>query len=48
MSTLEKALQYTGITPVYAFSKRESKEEKLPDGSVKKINVFKHVGFVGK
>jgi hypothetical protein len=46
MSTLEKALKSRKIMPVYAFSKRESAEESQPDGSVRKINVFKHVGFV--
>lgn len=31
---------------LYAFSRRESVERKNPDGSVQKINVFRHVGFV--
>ena len=31
---------------VFAFSKRVSEEQLQPDGSVRKINVFKHVGFV--
>lgn len=46
MSHLELALKSAGITPVYAFSRRESVEEAQVDGSVKKINVFKHSGFV--
>jgi hypothetical protein len=46
MGLLEVALKVEGITPLYAFSVRESVEETLPDGSVRKINVFKHVGFV--
>jgi len=46
MSELEKALIYRGIRPLYAFSRRESVEETLPDGSVKKVNVFRHEGFV--
>ena len=46
MAALEKALREVGITPVYAFSKRESVEKTLPDGSVQKTNVFKHIGFV--
>lgn len=46
MSTLERVLLEAGITPVYAFSKRESVEEVKADGSVVKINVFQHVGFV--
>jgi hypothetical protein len=46
MSSLEDALRATGIEPVYAFSARESVEEALPDGSVRKTTVFRHVGFV--
>jgi hypothetical protein len=46
MATLELALAQRGIQPLYAFSKRESIEEALSDGSVKKTNVFRHVGFV--
>lgn len=30
----------------YAFSRRESVETQLPDGSVKKSSVFRHIGFV--
>ena len=46
MSALENALIHKGIEPVYAFSKRESVEIPQPDGSVRKTNVFRHVGFV--
>lgn len=46
MSSLERELINSGITPLYAFSVRESKEEVLPDGTVRKINFFKHLGFV--
>lgn len=46
MSTLEKALKERGVTPVYAFSQRESVEEVQEDGTVVKRNVFKHIGFV--
>jgi len=46
MSHLEGALMQAGIKPLYAFSLRESREEQMPDGSVKKINVFVHKGFV--
>ena len=45
MRHLEDALHMQGIAALYAFSVRESKEETLPDGSVRKVNVFKHVGF---
>lgn len=46
MSTLEAALWDFGLTPFYAFSKRESVEEAQPDGSVAKRNVFRHLGWV--
>lgn len=46
MSTLEIFAALRGWTCVYAFSKRESVEELQPDGSIKKISVFKHAGFV--
>ena len=46
MSALERALAGVNITPVYAFSVRESVETVSDDGTVTKINVFKHVGFV--
>jgi hypothetical protein len=43
---LEEALLFVDIEPVYAFSKRESVDTVQPDGSVRKISVFKHIGFV--
>lgn len=46
MSTLEKGLRLCDITPVHAFSAREIKETVEPDGSIKKISVFRHKGFV--
>jgi hypothetical protein len=46
MGALEKALRECGFTPVYAFSKRESEEIPQPDGSVRKVQVFRHTGFV--
>jgi hypothetical protein len=46
MSTLERALLVAGITPVYAFSKRVSGEVIQPDGSVRKMSIFRHAGFV--
>jgi len=46
MSTLERALKEEGIIPLYAFSKRQCIEERMPDGSVKKVQVFRHIGFV--
>ena len=48
MAPLEQALrELYGIEPVYAFSVRESREEVQPDGSTRKIAVFRHAGFVG-
>jgi len=46
MGALERALRERGFTPVYAFSKRESIDQPQPDGSIKKISVFRHAGFV--
>lgn len=46
MSFLEKALKKAGHQPVYAFSKRESVDQVLEDGTVRKTAVFKHLGFV--
>lgn len=45
MGPLEYQLRERGITPLYAFSERVSSEEVQPDGSVRKVNVFKHGGF---
>ena len=46
MGPLEQALRDNGVQPLYAFSERVSVEEEQPDGSVRKTNVFKHLGFV--
>jgi len=46
MSHLEDALKVRAIAPLYAFSRRESREEKMEDGSIKKSSVFRHLGFV--
>ncbi|HEY5383565.1 MAG TPA: hypothetical protein VIJ88_03365 [Candidatus Paceibacterota bacterium] len=46
MGPLEYALATAGIKALYAFSRRETVEEKLPDGGVKKTQVFRHAGFV--
>lgn len=46
MHPLHKALEGLGIKPHYAFSRRESVEETQPDGSIRKVAVFRHVGFV--
>ena len=46
MSSLEKHLKINNIQPMYAFSVRESVETISDDGSVKKQNTFKHIGFI--
>lgn len=47
MAPLEGALLSHRITPLYAFSQRESQDIPQEDGSVKKVMVFKHLDFVG-
>jgi hypothetical protein len=46
MSALESALMDKWITPCYSFSVRDCVEREMPDGSVQKVNRFKHVAFV--
>jgi len=46
MSALEHELRALDIQPLYSFTLRESVEEPQPDGSVRKVAVFRHVGFV--
>jgi len=46
MPALTKALRDRNLSPVFAFSTRESAEEKQPDGTVLKRSVFRHLGFV--
>ena len=46
MAPLAKELRLRSIEPVFAFSVRETEEKALPDGSVKKMAVFRHGGFV--
>lgn len=47
MGRLAAALKAQGHRPVYAFSRRESVDQHQPDGTVRKVAVFKHLGFVG-
>jgi len=47
MSALERHLHSEGIMPMFAFSERVSEETVAEDGTVTKVNVFKHIGFVG-
>lgn len=46
MVPLAEALRKRGFEPLFAFSRRESVEETMPDGSVRKTTVFRHVSFV--
>jgi len=46
MASLEKALFAAGIEPFYSFTKRETIETVQPDGSVRKVAVFRHAGWV--
>jgi len=46
MALLEGWLRMAGVTPVYAFSRRQSVEKSDPTGAVTKTQVFVHAGFV--
>ena len=46
MPPLAKELRLRSIEPVFAFSVRETEEKVQPDGSVKKVAIFRHAGFV--
>lgn len=46
MCPLERYLTESGMKPVYAYSERESYDEKQPDGNVRKVNIFRHTGFI--
>lgn len=45
MADLEDAFHESGVLTYYAFSKRESVDQQQPDGSVKKVAVFRHAGL---
>ena len=46
MAALERALLARAIVPMYSFSVRESVEEITADGSVRKVAIFRHRGFI--
>jgi len=46
MAPLAAELDARGIAPGFAFSKRDTVEETLPSGEVRKVAVFRHAGFV--
>lgn len=45
MSLLEKEIRKVGLLPMYSFSERRSVDQPQPDGSVKRVGVFKHTFF---
>lgn len=47
MGPLADELWARGIEPLFAFSIRETEEQTQPDGSARKVAVFRHRGFVG-
>lgn len=46
MAPLALELREHNIKPVFAFSQRETEEATLDDGSVRKIVIFRHRGFI--
>ena len=46
MEFLAPALRMARVRVLYSFTKRVVAEKMLEDGSVEKVSVFKHVGFV--
>lgn len=46
MEELSHSCREVGFVPVFAFSKRESAEQAMPDGTVRKVAIFRHLGFV--
>lgn len=46
MEELSHSCREAGLVPVFAFSRRESVEKQMPDGSTVKTAVFRHLGFV--
>lgn len=48
MPELECALRRHGVRFCYAFSKRVAEDQLQPDGSVRKVQVFRHAGFIWK
>jgi len=46
MGPLAAKLRQVGVVPLFAFSTRESADQAQPDGTVRKVSVFRHRGFV--
>lgn len=47
MPALETCLMSAGVAQLYSFSERISQEQVQSDGSVRKVNIFRHTGWVG-
>lgn len=46
MSQMEAALKAQGVQPLYSFTQRVTEEQTQQDGTVKKVALFRHEGFV--
>ena len=46
MGQLEHLLKLAGVSPLYSFSERKSVDQPQADGTVRKVAVFEHVGWV--
>lgn len=46
MEELSHSCRSVGLIPVFAFSRRESVEQVQEDGSIRKVAIFRHLGFV--
>lgn len=46
MEELSHSCRECNLVPVFAFSRRESAEQVMPDGTVRKVAIFRHLGFV--
>lgn len=46
MEALSRNCRECALVPVFAFSRRESVEQAQADGTVRKVAVFRHLGFV--
>ena len=46
MTHLENALRNFRVRFCYAFSQRVAKDRIQPDGSMKKVQIFRHAGFI--
>lgn len=44
---LENELVAVGIKPIHSFTERKSVDKINVDGSVQKVSVFEHIGWVG-